>query len=249
MSWHGPRRAAALALALLTAACFGRARPERPERPAPDAAIDEARATVVAATETAAATPPATSAPSTRRRAAAPAAVTVASAETVDSTVMERRRALVTKGQAISSDDVGYYMDVQEARFRQLVPAGVRLTRTGEQLRLALPGVLAFESGSAELSARADSALAVMARVMGEYSLTLISVRGHTDATGDALVNQRLAEQRALAVARVLLARGIAAERILATGIGAAQPLASNDTAEGRETNRRVELVVAPLRP
>ncbi|MBX3175370.1 MAG: OmpA family protein [Gemmatimonadaceae bacterium] len=252
-----PLRALGIVVApLLVTACgvFGGRAPARPEpESTPDATLaTEVRAPADAAVrETPAPTPTEPRPTPASAPAVAPAAppVTVAAAENVGGTVVDRRRTLVGRGQQLAPDEVGYYMDTQEARFRQLAPQGIRVVRNGEQLMLTLPGSMSFDVASATLSAVADSALGVIARVVAEYRLTLVSVRGFTDSTGDAAVNRRLSEQRALSVARALLARGITAERIIATGFGAAQPLASNETPEGREQNRRIELVLAPLRP
>ena len=70
-----------------------------------------------------------------------------------------------------------------------------------------------------------------------------LSIDGHTDATGDAAHNQRLSEARAKSVVAALASQGIAATRLEAKGYGQSQPVADNDTDEGRAKNRRVELV------
>lgn len=233
-------------LLLALPACSSR----RPARaPAPDAAV----ATVVETPAAEVTAPPAPAAAPAEPARTAPAAPTAAAglvpAEQLGSAVVERRRGLVARGQQLAPEEVGYYMDVQEARFRQLAPEAIRVSRNGEQLVLTLPGRLAFEVGRAELSPRADSALSTVARVLADYRLTLVSVRSHTDASGDADGNRRLSEQRALAVVRALRTHGVPADRIVAAGIGAEQPVASNSSAEGRDANRRIELVVAPLRP
>ncbi len=73
-----------------------------------------------------------------------------------------------------------------------------------------------------------------------------LSIDGHTDATGDAAHNQALSEARAKAVVAALVARGIDAARLQARGLGQGEPVADNDTEQGRAKNRRVELVKLP---
>ena len=82
----------------------------------------------------------------------------------------------------------------------------------------------------------------VLALLRDDPALRL-SIDGHTDATGDAAHNQRLSEARAQAVVAALVAQGIEASRLEAKGHGQSQPVAGNDTDEGRAKNRRVELV------
>ena len=71
-----------------------------------------------------------------------------------------------------------------------------------------------------------------------------LDVEGHTDSVGDDAYNQRLSERRAEAVAQRLAAQGVPAANITSKGFGETSPVASNDTAAGRQQNRRVELVV-----
>jgi outer membrane protein OmpA-like peptidoglycan-associated protein len=71
-----------------------------------------------------------------------------------------------------------------------------------------------------------------------------VSVRGHTDNTGDPAANKKLSADRAAAVKGALVGQGIPATQIASEGHGPEQPIASNDTEEGRARNRRVELVV-----
>src|SRR5690606_23420033 len=102
------------------------------------------------------------------------------------------------------ADQVGYYMDVQEARLRQVVSANVRVVRLNERVILSLPGRLSFDVGSAALSPAAIEALSGVARVLGEYRFSVVSLHGHTDNSGDASINDRLSRDRALAVAQYL---------------------------------------------
>ena len=163
--------------------------------------------------------------------------------------VASRRAALMAAGQRLGADEVGYYLDVQEARFRQVAAAGVIVTRVEERVILSLPGTLGFDVGSATLTRDATAALRGLARVLVDYTLSVVAVHGHTDSSGDSASNQRLSEQRAVAVARQLIASGVSAERIVIAGFGASVPLGSNASVEGRELNRRVELYVTPLGP
>ncbi len=163
------------------------------------------------------------------------------------SAVLARRQGLLDRGLRLGAEDVGYYMDVQEARLRQAGGSALRLTRRGSSVILELPGQLNFEIGSARLSAAALSAIADVAKVLIDYRLTIISVEGHTDDSGDAVQNRTLSEQRASAVARQLTSTGVEAERLVVVGYGADRPVADNTTEIGRETNRRVVLRVDPL--
>lgn len=188
-----------------------------------------------------------------RRAPAAPAApvapdpaAPVGSAEYA-TVLPARRKVLIDRGLRLGAEDIGYYMDVQEARLRQLGGSALRLTRRGTSVVLELPGRLNFEIGSARLSATANAALSDVAKVLIDYRLTIISVEGHTDDSGDAVQNRTLSEQRASAVARQLLSTGVEAERLVVVGYGSDRPVADNATEIGRESNRRVVLRVDPL--
>ncbi len=73
---------------------------------------------------------------------------------------------------------------------------------------------------------------------------TRLTVEGHTDSTGDLEANQRLSERRAQTVVDYLVAAGISIDRLAAVGYGETRPMADNDTAEGRASNRRVEILI-----
>jgi OOP family OmpA-OmpF porin len=80
-------------------------------------------------------------------------------------------------------------------------------------------------------------------RLMVEQPSLQVTVEGHTDAVGSEGYNQRLSERRARAVRDYMVAEGIAADRITTKGWGKSKPVATNDTAEGRAENRRVEII------
>jgi outer membrane protein OmpA-like peptidoglycan-associated protein len=86
-----------------------------------------------------------------------------------------------------------------------------------------------------------------VALVLKEFDKTIIQIEGHTDSTGSDSYNQLLSERRASSVRDFLLNQGIEPRRTRATGYGERYPIASNDTAAGREQNRRVELTLVPM--
>jgi outer membrane protein OmpA-like peptidoglycan-associated protein len=176
----------------------------------------------------------------------APAVLVVKPGE-FETTWAARRQTLVGAGRRVSPDEIGYYMDVQQARLQQIGGHWLSVIRKGHRVQLSLPGRWSFKVGSAELSSTAQSALSSVARVLADYCLSLITVHGHTDDSGDPAFNQALSERRALAVAKHLVSEGVALDRVLVVGHGAAKPLASNASEDGREENRRVELQVDPL--
>jgi OOP family OmpA-OmpF porin len=78
---------------------------------------------------------------------------------------------------------------------------------------------------------------------MREDPTLRVSVEGHTDSVGSDAYNMRLSERRAVSVRDYMIAEGIAADRITTRGLGKSHPVATNDTAEGRAENRRVEIL------
>ena len=106
---------------------------------------------------------------------------------------------------------------------------------------VVLEGV-AFKSGSAQLTAESIGVLSRVAGDLKDNPEVRVEVRGHTDSTGAADANRDLSRRRAMAVRDVLIQLGVAPSRITAVGYGEDRPIAPNDTREGREKNRRVEL-------
>jgi outer membrane protein OmpA-like peptidoglycan-associated protein len=106
-----------------------------------------------------------------------------------------------------------------------------------------------FDTGSANLKAGAREKLARVAGVIASHPGLSIAVEGHTDSVGATDFNQRLSEQRAQAVHDYLVSAGVSQRAVGTAGFGESQPVASNDSAAGRQQNRRVELVVtgAPI--
>lgn len=142
---------------------------------------------------------------------------------------------------------VGYYMDVQEAKLREKMQGtGVSVTRSGDII-LNMPNNVTFDSSSATLKPAGANTLTGVAMVLKEYPKTAVNVIGYTDSTGGHDLNMRLSQQRADSVASSLIAQGVDANRIRTSGMGPANPIASNSTAEGKAQNRRVEITLSPI--
>ena len=150
---------------------------------------------------------------------------------------------------AIAGGAIGAYMDNQERRLRQQTAGtGVEVTRQGDDLLLNIPSGITFDTNSYAIQPQFRSTLDKVASTLAEYDQTLVDVYGHTDSTGGDQINIPLSRNRAQSVADYLSGRGVQTARIGTQGFGSSQPIASNDTVEGRAQNRRVEIKVVPVR-
>lgn len=122
-------------------------------------------------------------------------------------------------------------------------PAGAEVMTNGcaADQSLVLKGVN-FETNSSKLAPNATRILDAIAETMRQSPNFSIQINGHTDSVGAASYNRALSQKRAEAVRNYLIATGIEASRLKATGLGESNPIASNDTKEGRALNRRVEI-------
>lgn len=177
------------------------------------------------------------------------AAGVVAGLITGDGSKERKKRALILGGVgAIAGGSVGVYMDQQEMKLRQrLDNSGVSVTRIGDNITLNMPGNVTFAVNSADINQAFYDVLDSVALVLNEYEKTLVEVAGHTDNTGSDEYNQQLSQKRASSVAAYLRSRQVMAERLIEVGGGENYPVASNDTAEGRQMNRRVEITIVPV--
>ncbi|MEZ4415580.1 MAG: OmpA family protein [Gemmatimonadota bacterium] len=116
--------------------------------------------------------------------------------------------------------------------------------RVGEGIQVTFDSGILFGFDSDRLLPDAQTNLTNLAESLRDYPGTNVLVVGHTDATGSDSYNQGLSERRAGAAARFLMDRGVDADRIDRQGLGETEPVASNETEEGRALNRRVEVAI-----
>lgn len=138
-------------------------------------------------------------------------------------------------------DEVGYYMDVQEAQLQQVLgDTPVGLFREGDAARLRV--TQAFETNSSSLNSPAWKIFASIADVLLEFQKTLVIVNSHTDMAGAPGYNRWLSEQRAIAIARFLVDRGVPADRIAAVGHGESSPLEVPADGAREWPDRRIDI-------
>jgi outer membrane protein OmpA-like peptidoglycan-associated protein len=143
---------------------------------------------------------------------------------------------------------IGAYMDAQESELRdELQGSGVQVKRDGDKIKLIMPGNITFDSNRYELKPEFHQVLTSVAKVLFKYKDTKLMVSGHTDSTGKKQYNQMLSEKRADAVGSFLLSQSIPANRVESYGYADNYPIGSNDTADGRAQNRRVELDISAI--
>lgn len=147
---------------------------------------------------------------------------------------------------AIGGGLMGHYMDKQAEEMQRVVDANDRLRKEQETIYLSLGTDVLFDSGKATLQPGARTKLRELAGILAKYPRTIVTITGNTDSRGSDELNDRLAKERAQAVAEELIANGVTPERILTFGAGASNPVATNATPEGRQQNRRVDIVVKP---
>ena len=139
----------------------------------------------------------------------------------------------------------GYVLDQKEKKLReQLAGTGVDVDRNADgSIGLVMPGNITFATNSYAISPTFNSTLYKVAQNLNDGSVAVV-VSGYTDSTGNDSINIPLSKNRAAAVKQYLINKGVSSSRISSEGYGASNPIASNDTAAGREQNRRVEINV-----
>ena len=160
----------------------------------------------------------------------------------------KKRALILAAAGGLAGGAAGNYMDRQEAELRaKLQGTGVSVTRSGDNIILNMPGNVTFQSNGADINANFYPVLNSVALVLKEFDKTVVDVAGHADSTGPDDKNLELSQRRAGSVSSYLGGQGINAQRLIATGYGETRPIASNDTQEGRQQNRRVEITLEPV--
>ena len=159
-----------------------------------------------------------------------------------------RTNALIGAGiGGLAGAGIGNYMDRQETAMREAMSeSGVGVRRQGNDLLLIMPGDVTFDTNSSSIKPDFYRILNDASEVLNRYPATYVDVVGHADSTGPDDYNQRLSEQRASSVGSYLISQGVLRDRFYIAGMGERSPIASNDTAEGRARNRRVEILIRP---
>jgi outer membrane protein OmpA-like peptidoglycan-associated protein len=121
---------------------------------------------------------------------------------------------------------------------------GARVERVGEGIVVTFDSGLLFAYDSDAIQGSARDNLANLSESLRKYQDTDVLIVGHTDATGSDNYNQTLSERRASSAANFLAANGVTRARVRTAGRGEVEPIDSNESAEGRAQNRRVEIVI-----
>ena len=162
--------------------------------------------------------------------------------------VDDRRRGAVI-GAALGAAGgaaIGNQLDRQEEELRRSLGGNVGIVNNGNNLTVTLPQDILFATNSTAVSGGAQNDLRTLANSMNQYPNTTVNVIGHTDNVGEAAFNFDLSQRRAQSVTSVLINAGVSPARIRSIGRGEDAPVATNLTAEGRQQNRRVEIIITP---
>lgn len=154
---------------------------------------------------------------------------------------------------ALAGGGTGYYMDNQQKAFEQAMLEEQRNNQLDierlrdDTLKLSLDSEVSFDLNQSLIKPAFRPSLDKLADVLIKYDRTVVHVVGHTDSTGSDSHNQSLSERRAQSVSSYLEQRGVPYQRLRHEGRGESEPRDSNDTAAGRQLNRRVEIYVKPI--
>lgn len=158
----------------------------------------------------------------------------------LDSRTAEADRANQALGQARTETDAARRQSAEYQR--QISDLNARPTERGLVLTL---GDVLFATGQADLRSGATDNLDKLAAFLKQYPERTVAIEGHTDSTGSAGFNLDLSQRRADSVKTYLTSQGINASRLSTSGKGEAAPVASNQTTQGRQSNRRVEVIIS----
>jgi outer membrane protein OmpA-like peptidoglycan-associated protein len=149
---------------------------------------------------------------------------------------------------AAAGGAIGHRMDQQQKELQQI--PGVEVTRPAEnEIAVRLTNDILFDFNSAGLRPESQQTLRDLAGNFQRYPDETVTVEGHTDNVGSPEYNQGLSERRAYSVRDYLVNQGVTPSRVTAIGLGETQPKTTNDTPEGRQLNRRVEIHIRATQP
>jgi len=139
------------------------------------------------------------------------------------------------------------HMEEQKVAMEQATQGtGVSVSQTADnQLKLDIPSDVSFDTNRYEIKSNLRPILDRFATTLNQNPVTTVTIIGHTDSTGTDAINNPLSVNRAASTRDYLVARGVATNRIAIDGRGSREPIADNNTVEGRAKNRRVEIFVA----
>jgi outer membrane protein OmpA-like peptidoglycan-associated protein len=167
-------------------------------------------------------------------------------AEKAKAEALAQQQALAAEAEKAKAAAAQSEKEKQELRARLLQQLNqILATRDTARGLIANMSDVLFRSGSYELLPGARERLAKVSGIILAYPSLHIAVEGHTDSVGSDEYNQILSEHRAESVRDYLVQQGVSASSIVARGFGKTEPIASNDTPEGRQQNRRVELILS----
>lgn len=138
---------------------------------------------------------------------------------------------------------IGHRMDEKARELEQKLDSA-KVERVGEGILVTFESGLLFDFDSSTLRAAARSNLSELAETLNDMSDSELLISGHTDSVGTDEYNMTLSERRAKSAADYLMGRGVSGARINVVGLGETEPVATNDTAAGRQQNRRVEVAI-----
>ena len=157
-------------------------------------------------------------------------------------------------GGGLAGAAVGNYMDRQKQDLEKSLKAErdsgaanvVKLP--GDVIKITMTSQTAFDSASSTIKPGFAPTMDKLANVVTQYGKTTVTVVGHTDSDGSTDYNQQLSQRRAQAVIEYFESKNVNPQRLAALGRGETEPIADNKTDAGRRANRRVELLVEPVR-
>jgi outer membrane protein OmpA-like peptidoglycan-associated protein len=138
---------------------------------------------------------------------------------------------------------IGHYMDKQAAEMQKDLE-GAKVERVGEGIKITFDSGILFDVNKAELKQASRTNLTKLAAILNKYPDTDILLEGHTDSTGSEEWNLELSKLRSQSVANYLAGQKVMETRFTTMGYGESQPIATNDTKDGRAANRRVEVAI-----
>jgi chemotaxis protein MotB len=145
------------------------------------------------------------------------------------------------------------YQQLNQTMSSEVAAHNMQITRMQDAIKVSVNSELLFPSGGWEMSEAAKTSIAKIAAILAPHQTAKINVNGYTDSTpiGPGLAKQGvttnliLSQKRADNVMQFMISQGVKSNLVSAHGFGEADPVASNNTAEGKAQNRRVELTVA----